>query len=75
MTAASGVQQLTIRMPKELHEALKALSIATGKSANEITLAALRDYLSDEGHREAVDAYFEEARTVYRVALDKLADL
>jgi len=69
------VQQLTIRMPRELHEAMKALSVATGKSANEITLAALRDYLSEEGHRKAVDTYFKEAREVYRVALDKLAHL
>ena len=71
----SGIQQLTIRMPRELHEAMKALSAATGKSANEITLAALRDYLSEEGHRKAVDTYFKEAREVYKVALDKLADL
>jgi hypothetical protein len=62
-------------MPREVHEAMKTLSVATGKSINEITLAALRDHLSGAGHRKAVDAYFKEARDVYRVALEKLADL
>ena len=74
-TSDQDVQQVTIRMPREVHEALKTLSIATGTSINEITLGALRDYLADEGHRQAVDTYFKEARDVYRVALDKLADL
>lgn len=74
-TSNADVQQVTIRMPREVHEAMKALSVATGRSINEITLGALRDYLSGEGHRRAVDAYFLEAREMYRVALDKLADL
>ena len=73
--SSAGVQQVTLRMPREVHEAVKTLSSATGTSINDITLAALRDYLSTEGHRKAVDTYFKEARQVYRVALDKLADL
>ena len=40
-----------------------------------ITLAALGDYLAGEGHRQAVEAFFSEARENYRVALDKLAHL
>jgi hypothetical protein len=69
------VQQLTIRVPREIHEALKTLSFATDRKVNEIVLSAVRDYLAGEGHREAVDAFFEEGRERYRVALDKLADL
>lgn len=69
------VQQLTLRVPREVHEALKTLSIATGAPVNEIVQAALRDYLAGEGHRQAVEAFFAEARESYRVALDKLAHL
>lgn len=69
------VQQLTLRVPRDIHVALKVVSQATGRSANELGVAALRDFLSDEGHREAVDRYIEETRSQYRVALDRLADL
>ena len=76
MAAKVGAtQQMTVRMPRELHEALRTLSMATGQSSNEIVLRALRDFLAGEGHREAVSAFLEEARENYRVALDKLADL
>jgi hypothetical protein len=74
-TTTKEVQQLTVRVPREVHEALKTLSVATGVSVNEITLSALGDYLAGEGHRQAVEAFFDEARETYRVALDKLADL
>jgi predicted transcriptional regulator len=69
------VQQLTVRLPRDLHDALKTLSMATGRSINDLVQGAVRDYLTDDGHREAVETFFVEAREQYRVALDKLADL
>jgi hypothetical protein len=69
------VQQLSVRAPRDIHEALRTLSLATGKSINDIVLCSIRDYMGSTGHREAVDGFLEQAQERYRVALDKLADL
>ena len=69
------VQQLTVRLPRELHEALQILGLATDRSLNDLTVGALRTYLADAGHQEAVKTFFKEAQNTYRVALDKLAEL
>jgi predicted transcriptional regulator len=68
-------QALTVRVPADVHEALKTLAMATNRRVNDIVLIAVRDYLAGEGHREAVDAFLHEAGENYKVALDKLADL
>lgn len=68
-------QQLTVRVPRDVHEALRTLSLATGRPMNDLVLCSIRDYLGSTGHREAVDGFLEQAREQYRVALDKLADL
>ena len=68
-------QALTVRLPGELHEAVRTLAFATESSINEVVVRAIRDYLSGEGHRQAVDRFLRRAQTNYRVALDKLADL
>ena len=73
--AREEVQQLTVRLPRELHEALQILGLATDRSLNDLTVGALRTYLADKGHRDAVQVFFKEAQDTYRVALDKLADL
>jgi hypothetical protein len=75
MTRTLEIQQLTIRAPRDVHEALRTLSLATGKPINELVLSAVRDFLGSAGHREAVDSFLVQARDQYRVALDKLADL
>jgi len=72
---AHEMQQLTIRVPKDVHDALRTLALASGKKINELVLRAIRDYLGASGHREAVDNFLAQARDQYRVALDKLADL
>jgi predicted transcriptional regulator len=73
--SAKEIQALTLRVPREVHEALRTLSFATDTSVNELILRAVRDYLSEEGHRAAVDGFLAQARDRYKVALDKLADL
>ncbi|MEX0756157.1 MAG: hypothetical protein WD556_13760 [Actinomycetota bacterium] len=70
-----ATRQLTVRVPEEVHEAIRTLSVAIEVSANEIVLRAVRDYLSNEGHRDAVDSFARQAQDRYAVALEKLADL
>lgn len=69
------VQALTLRVPKDVHEGLKVLAFASGKSINDVVLAAIGEYLAGQGHQEAVDVFVRQAREKYRVALDKLAAL
>jgi hypothetical protein len=66
---------LTLRVPKEVHEALRTTAYATDASINEIVLRAIRDYLGNEGHRRKVEGFLRKSQTQWRVALDKLADL
>jgi predicted transcriptional regulator len=68
-------QMLTVRVPKDIHDALRTLSFATGKSINDIVLKAIGDYLGSQGHRDAVEGFMRRAQDRYRVALDKLADM
>jgi predicted transcriptional regulator len=68
-------QALTIRVPVDVHEALRTLAFATRTTVNDIVLRSVADYLSETGHREAVEALSDRMREQYRVALDKLADL
>lgn len=68
-------QAVTVRMPVEIHEGLRVLCQATGQSMNEVMLRALGNYLSDEGHRKAVEGFLERAQDRYQVALEKLANL
>jgi predicted transcriptional regulator len=72
---ARDQQTLTIRVPKEIHEALRTLAFATGTSINDIVLMAIADHLGSRGHRDAVEGFLRRAQEQYRVALDKLADL
>lgn len=67
--------QLTVRVPIDLYEALRSLSYATDSSMNEITLRALGSYLSEQGHRDAVEAAGRSIVERYQGALHKLADL
>jgi NRPS condensation-like uncharacterized protein len=73
--ATSETQVLTVRMPKDEHEALRSYAFATGASMNDIVLRAIREFLASSGRREEFDALLTKARKQYRLALDKLADL
>lgn len=69
------LQTLTVRVPKEVHEALRTTAFATDASINDLVLRAVRDFLGNEGHRRKVEGFLRKAQGEYRVALDKLADL
>ena len=73
--ATKNTQVVTVRLPRDVYDGLRALSFATDTSINELVLRAVGNYMSQEGHRELVDAAATRVREQYRVALDKLADL
>ncbi len=66
---------MTVRLPAEVHEALRTVAFAGGTSINDVVVRAIGDFLADKGRREAVDAMATRVRQQYRVALDKLKDL
>ncbi len=66
---------LTVRMPKDVHDALRTLSLATDTSMNDLVLRAVRDYLASKKHREAVSNFLSEAQKQYRVTVNRLAGL
>ena len=66
---------MTVRLPAEIHEALRTVAFAGGTSINDVVVRAIGDFLADKGRREAVDAMATRVRQQYRVALDKLKDL
>jgi hypothetical protein len=73
--ARKDTQVVTVRMPREVYEGLRALSFAAETSINELILRGLGNYMSKEGHRELIEAAATRVQEQYRVALDKLADL
>lgn len=73
--ASKDPQAVTLRLSKEEYEALRTFAFVTESSINEVARRALRDFLAAQGRREEFDALLKKARTQYRVALDKLADL
>lgn len=68
-------QVVTVRMPRDVYEGLRALSFATETSINELVLRAVGNHMAQEGHRELVEAAAARVQEQYRVALDRLADL
>ena len=75
VTAKQDLQQLNVRVPKDVYDALRTYAYATDNSINEVVMRALADLLASQGRQEEVDSFLEGARKQYRVALDKLADL
>lgn len=73
--AQRKIQPLTLRVPREVYEAMRTFAFATGTTINEVGIRAIQDFLASQGDREEVEAYLTRARDRYRVALDKLADL
>jgi hypothetical protein len=69
------IQQLTIRLPRDVGEAMGTLAFATGEPVDEHVLHALRDYLDECGHRAAVTGFTDRARERFRSALDDLKGL
>lgn len=69
------LQQVNVRVPRDVYEALRTYSYATDTSINEAVLQAIVDFLATQGHREEVEAFLQRARKQYRGALDRLADV
>ncbi len=74
-SARQDVQQLNVRVPKDVYDALRTYAYATDSTINDAVLRAVVDFLAARGRQEEVDAFLKGARKKYRVALDKLADL
>lgn len=70
-----NLQQLNVRVPKDVYDALRTYAYATDSPINEAVLRALADFLASQGRQEEVDSFLKGARKQYRAALDKLADL
>ena len=68
-----SVQEFTVRLPVDEHQALRLFCSTTGRSMNDVLVAALRDYLGDTGRKQEFAANLERLQGEYRVALDKLA--
>ncbi|CAN5221529.1 hypothetical protein BH20ACT9_BH20ACT9_09190 [soil metagenome] len=73
--ARKDTQVLTVRLAHEEYEAVRGYAFATDTSMNDIVRRALREFLAGEGREEEFEAFLTRARSQYRVALDKLADL
>lgn len=69
------LQQLNVRVPRDVYDALRTYAYATESTINDAVLRAIVDFLAARGRKEEVDAFLKGARKQYRVALDKLADL
>jgi hypothetical protein len=52
---AKDTQVVTVRLPRDVYEGLRALSFATDTSINELVLRAVGNYMTQGGHRELVD--------------------
>lgn len=73
--ASKKSQAVTVRLSKDEYEALRTFAFVTETSINEVARRALREFLVTQGRRDEFDSLLKKARTQYRVALDKLADL
>ena len=67
------LQQLNVRVPKSVHDALRLYSHTTGTTINELVLRALADFLGDRHRNKEFDEMLKKVRSDWRVALDKLA--
>lgn len=65
---------LTVRMPHDEYETLRGYAFVTDRSMNDVVRDAVGQYLVGDGRREQFETLLENARSTYRVALDKLAD-
>lgn len=68
-------QAMTIRLPLDVYEALRAYAHVTHTSQNELVVRALAEFLATTGRQEEFDMLLEQTRDRYRGALDKLAGL
>jgi hypothetical protein len=66
---------LTVRLPADLHEQLRAYKYFTGRSINDLAVDLIRDYLAGPGRSEINRGMTERTKAMYGDALTKLAEL
>ncbi len=66
---------LTVRLPAELHEELRAYKFFTNRPINEVVVQLIRDFLSGPGREEIARGMTARTKTMYGEALDKLAEM
>jgi hypothetical protein len=66
---------LTVRIPADLHQQLRAWKYFTGRSINELATELLSGYLAGGGRKEISKAMTDATKSQYADALRKLAEL
>ncbi len=74
-TEANDRNVLTVRIPAELHEELRTYGFFTHRSINETVVHLIQDFLAGPGREEIAQGMTDRAKSMYGVALDKLADM
>ena len=66
---------LTVRLPAELHEELRTYKLFANRPINDVVVGLIRDFLAGPGREEIARGMTARAKSMYGVALDKLADM
>jgi len=66
---------LTVRLPAELHEELRTYKLFANRSINDVVVGLIQDFLAGPGREEIARGMTARAKSMYGVALDKLADM
>lgn len=66
---------LTVRLPAELHEELRTYKLYANRPINDVVVGLIREFLDGPGREEIARGMTERAKSMYGVALDKLADM
>lgn len=74
-TEVTKREVLTIRIPAELHDELRAYKLFAKKPINDVVVGLISDFLAGPGRMEIEQGMTDRAKAMYGVALDKLADM
>ena len=69
----TGRGMLTVRLPNDLHEELRAYKYFTGRSINDLVVDLIRQFLDGPGRDGISRGMTERAKSMYGEALDELA--
>lgn len=61
-------QMVTLRLPTDVHNQLRAVSFFTGRSVNDIALDLITDFLATEGRQALKEGVHAITKTVERAA-------
>jgi hypothetical protein len=77
-TPTAGVKErktIPLRVPADMHQELKTLALFTGRSVNDIVTGLVAEHLAGPGRQLIEHGMTMRARTTYKDALDKLAEM